>query len=60
MLYGIKMIGGRDWYAEGALYLVNAQREDGSWLSYGEMPIVDTAFALLFLKKAVLPVATGE
>ncbi len=58
MMYGIKKIGGHDWYLEGALWLVNAQREDGSWLSYGEAPIVDTAFALLFLKRAVLPVET--
>jgi hypothetical protein len=38
--------------------LARHQREDGSWLSCGEAPIVDTAFALLFLKRAVLPVET--
>ena len=58
LLYGIKKIGGHDWFLEGALWLVHHQREDGSWRSYGDMPVVDTAFALLFLKKAVVPVET--
>lgn len=58
LLYGIKKIGGHDWFLEGALWLVHNQREDGSWHSYGDMPVVDTAFALLFLKKAVVPVET--
>jgi len=58
VLYGIKEISGHDWYLEGAVLLVRDQRTDGGWLSYDEIPVVDTAFALLFLKKATLKVAT--
>ena len=58
VLYGIKEIAGHDWYLEGAVLLVRDQRTDGGWLSYDEIPVVDTAFALLFLKKATLKVAT--
>jgi hypothetical protein len=58
VLYGIKEIAGHDWYLEGAVLLVRDQRADGGWLSYDEIPVVDTAFALLFLKKATLKVAT--
>lgn len=58
VLLGVKEIGGHDWYQEGALLLVRAQRPDGSWMSYDQLPIVDTAFALLFLKKATVKVAT--
>jgi len=58
VLYGIKRIDGHDWYLEGALLLIRDQRADGGWFSYDEIPVVDTAFALLFLKKATLKVAT--
>jgi hypothetical protein len=58
VLYGIKEIAGHDWYLEGAVLLVRDQRTDGGWISYDEIPVVDTAFALLFLKKATLKVAT--
>lgn len=58
VLYGITEFGGHDWYREGAIILVRLQREDGSWVSYDEIPVLDTAFALLFLKKATLRVAT--
>ena len=58
VLYGIKEIAGHDWYLEGAVLLVRDQRADGGWLSYDEIPVVDTAFALLFLKKATLKVVT--
>ncbi len=58
VLYGIKEISGHDWYLEGAVLLVRDQRSDGGWISYDEIPVVDTAFALLFLKKATLKVAT--
>jgi hypothetical protein len=58
VLYGIRTIGGHDWYLEGAVLLCRLQREDGSWLSYDEIPVVDTAFALLFLKKATVRVST--
>ena len=58
VLYGIQRIGGHDWYLEGSILLVRSQREDGSWESYDEIPILDTAFALLFLKRATIKVAT--
>jgi hypothetical protein len=58
VLYGIREIAGHDWYLEGAVLLVRDQRPDGGWISYDEIPVVDSAFALLFLKKATLKVAT--
>ncbi|MEK7487128.1 MAG: DUF4159 domain-containing protein, partial [Planctomycetota bacterium] len=39
-------IGEYDWYNEGAQYLLQNQRKDGSWDN-----VVNTAFALLFLAK---------
>jgi hypothetical protein len=62
---GVRRLGERDWYAEGAKKLLEAQREDGSWFSPGDSrhpPAVSTSFALLFLTRAtrpVVPVATG-
>ncbi len=56
-------VGNHDWYAEGALYLVGKQLEDGHWSSgvtgvkeVGPSDLCDTAWALLFLKKATRPV----
>ncbi|MEZ6195263.1 MAG: discoidin domain-containing protein [Planctomycetota bacterium] len=43
-------IGGRRWYPEGAVYLLDWQRRDGSWPG----DVVDTCFALLFLNRASL------
>lgn len=52
--YGLKEIGGKDWYGFGAEILVANQQADGSWqgdfAAYG----ADTCFALLFLKRANL------
>jgi hypothetical protein len=59
VLYGIRTLGGHDWYLEGAVLLCRTQREDGSWLSYDDIPVLDTSFALLFLKRATLRVSTG-
>ena len=54
----------RDWYGVGAEYLVREQRADGSWEEsavgagaqvqdlLGRMPLLDTCFALLFLKRS--------
>ena len=52
-LNGVAVLGARDWYFEGAMYLMGQQREDGTWGGDRE-----TAFALLFLKKATLPAIT--
>ena len=56
-LYGVERVGafwdrrelgGRRWYPDGAMELVDWQRRDGSW--HGDL--VDTCFALLFLNRA--------
>jgi hypothetical protein len=57
MLYGTDLIGTRDWYDEGAEWLIEHQEKNGSWRS-----VTDTCFAILFLKRATAPlpgVATG-
>lgn len=54
MAYGVKTIGGKDWYGWGAEMLLGSQEEDGSWR--GDLPEggVDTSFALLFLLRSNL------
>jgi len=57
-----KRIGRHDWYREGADELLKRQRADGSWESGGyDDELVNTCFALLFLKRATLrgAVTTG-
>ena len=57
VLYNRREIGGKDWYRWGAELLLNNQRPDGSWMAggyYGSIPVLDTSFALLFLKRANL------
>ena len=63
MLAGRARIGRYDWYLEGAKYLVAAQKEDGHWSTgvlggkaYAASEVLDTAWAILFLKKATKPV----
>ena len=64
MLLSQKYIGNHDWYREGAEWLLKEQKPDGSWVNSDdammglEPPMVATAFALLFLEKATLPVIT--
>ena len=51
VVYGLPTIAGVDWYGWGSTLLVSSQNEDGSWIdTYPGM--VDTSFALLFLKRA--------
>jgi len=53
-----RFIGDRDWYREGARYLMAKQNRDGSWSSRGGewgTPIANSAFALLFLKRSTPP-----
>ena len=46
---GRKLIGGRDWFAEGATLSLRGQRSNGSWYgSYGG-PLANTAFVTMFL-----------
>jgi hypothetical protein len=51
--YNTRIIGNKDWYAWGAAILVASQEADGCWQhEYGY--VVDTCFALLFLKRVNL------
>lgn len=53
VLADVKFIGEHDWYRKGADYLLSHQSGAGAW---GE--ITETCFALLFLKRATVPVLT--
>ncbi len=58
ILYGTETIGARSWYPEGARWLLETQRADGSWLtakSKGTTEVWDTCFAILFLRRATRP-----
>ena len=72
-LYGVERIGvasGRkyfgttDWYTEGADRLVKAQQKNGSWkgggVTQGDIDIVNTSFALLFLTRGRAPVMMNK
>jgi hypothetical protein len=50
MLSRSRFMGRYDWYLEGAEHLLGRQDADGSWTS--EHELLDTAFAVLFLKRA--------
>ncbi|HZE96742.1 MAG TPA: prenyltransferase/squalene oxidase repeat-containing protein [Planctomycetota bacterium] len=50
MLYGTDLIGTKDWYDDGAEWLIEHQAENGSWRN-----VTDTCFAILFLKRATSP-----
>ena len=59
----VALLQGRDWYYEGAMLLLAWQAKSGEFT--GDVHshtggIDNTAFALLFLKKAALPVFTGN
>jgi hypothetical protein len=57
MLFDLDTIGGKDWYGWGAQILVHNQQADGSWKSApysGYDPVLDTCFALLFLRRSNL------
>jgi hypothetical protein len=59
ILDGVKRVGLRDWYYEGALQLLSRQRGDGGWDEQGANRTCGTCFALLFLKKATQPLSGG-
>jgi hypothetical protein len=46
-----RFMGKHDWYKVGADFLLEQQRSDGSWAAGGD-PQVDSAFAILFLKRS--------
>jgi len=52
-LTGRKEIAGRDWYAEGARWLVATQAADGSW-TVDDKTLENTCLALLFLRRATV------
>lgn len=58
VLYDIQKLGKKDWHQWGAEILVGQQRGDGSWDQdggfAGQSPVVNTCFALLFLRRANL------
>lgn len=50
VVYDLRTIGGKDWYAWGAPIILETQQDDGSWKdTFPGVP--DTCFALLFLKR---------
>jgi hypothetical protein len=69
-LYGIERVGdltgrkefnGKDWYLRGATLLLDRQEADGKWNDSSGFPpgdVLGTCFALLFLKRATIPVVT--
>ena len=73
VLAGVSWMADRDWYLEGAAYLLRAQLDNGAWASGVPAPgrappgapdshgpragdLMDSCFALLFLKKATFRV----
>lgn len=61
-LDGIARLQGRDWYYEGGLQLLAAQRANGSFQAAhsSTLRLDSTCFAILFLAKASAPVLTGR
>lgn len=67
-LTGQRFFGGHDWYRVGSKFLVEQQRQDGSWgFQAGEpafgldnWPVVATSFSLLFLSKGRTPVLVSK
>ncbi len=62
-LTGLRFLGDHDWYREGCEYLVDAQREDGSWhqpSGFDTWPVISTSFALLFLSKGRTPIMVSK
>ncbi|MEZ0230013.1 MAG: hypothetical protein ACAI25_15420, partial [Planctomycetota bacterium] len=55
----IPKFGEHDWYKDGTVMFLRAQKSDGSWdagMTGTSGPVPDTAFALLFLSKGTTPV----
>jgi hypothetical protein len=52
--YGLKTIGGKDWYGWGSEIIVANQQADGGWKGDFSGMGADTCFALLFLRRANL------
>lgn len=58
VLYDVRQLDKKDWYRWGAEILIGHQSQDGSWTEdggyHGQHPVLNTAFALMFLKRANL------
>jgi hypothetical protein len=57
MLYDLKQIDGKDWYAWGAQIVVRTQAPHGGWDGYtypGSSTPINTCFALMFLRRTNL------
>jgi hypothetical protein len=57
VVYDQPKIGGKDWYLWGRKILLARQQADGSWKDgayWGNNPVLDTCFVLLFLQQANL------
>jgi len=58
VLYDVRQLDKKDWYRWGAETLIGHQSPDGSWAEDGgypgQSPTLNTAFALMFLKRANL------
>ena len=59
VLAGTYTFGAHDWWDEGALHLLKAQKSEGDWPDEapGLSSFCDTCFALLFLKRATIPLS---
>jgi hypothetical protein len=69
-LYGVERVGdlsgrnefnGKNWYVRGAMLLLERQESDGKWTDasgFEPHDVLGTCFALLFLKRATIPVVT--
>ncbi|RPH50709.1 MAG: hypothetical protein EHM91_01780 [Planctomycetota bacterium] len=58
ILYGTETFGPHAWYSEGARWLLETQKGDGSWATSGakgSTAVWDTCFAILFLRRATRP-----
>lgn len=60
MLSGVASVGEHDWYYEGAQMLVSNQAADGAWAAGPYVWFHDVCFAVLFLKRATVRVASGK
>jgi hypothetical protein len=61
ILYGSETFGTHPWYSEGARFILDSQRSDGSWDTPGVQDdsgqVANTCFAILFLRRATQPLS---
>jgi hypothetical protein len=56
ILYGTERFGGAEWYPDGANQLLDIQKPGGDW----NTDVLDTCFAILFLRRATAPLIYSE